>query len=167
MNIDIREQVAITLRELTTAREISVQTIASLLNVSKDTIYSWRGPNASRWVGTAKAEAVLTALISLYTPEETTPITEETQEPDPVDQEEPIAEEENTPPAEEVPTPDPTPTSVGIIGTKDLAAELGTTPRELRKWLRNKFGKTEGRWEWDSEDLTLASIKEQFRGETH
>lgn len=51
------------------------------------------------------------------------------------------------------------------ITAKALATELGTTDRELRKFLRDVVGKENkpgGRWEWDEDDEQLDSIREQY-----
>lgn len=49
-----------------------------------------------------------------------------------------------------------------IVTLKELAFELETTPKGLRKWLRdNKFPKPGKRWEWNVSDPQLTEIKEQ------
>lgn len=49
-----------------------------------------------------------------------------------------------------------------IVTLKELAFELKTSPKGLRKWLRdNKFTKPGKRWEWNASDPQLAEIKEQ------
>ena len=49
-----------------------------------------------------------------------------------------------------------------IITLKELAFELESTPKGLRKWLRdNKFLKPGKRWEWDSQDPQLAEIRKE------
>lgn len=49
-----------------------------------------------------------------------------------------------------------------VVTLKELAFELGTTPKGLRKWLRdNKFPKPGKRWEWPTEDSQLSEIREQ------
>ena len=51
------------------------------------------------------------------------------------------------------------------VTAKSLAAELGTTDRELRKFLRDVIGKENkpgGRWEWDEDDAQLEQIREAY-----
>lgn len=51
------------------------------------------------------------------------------------------------------------------VTAKSLAAELGTSDRELRKFLRDQVGKENkpgGRWEWDENDPQLDAIREAY-----
>lgn len=50
-----------------------------------------------------------------------------------------------------------------IVTVKDLAEELGTTPKALRKWLRKKMKRTSGRWEWEAGSLELDEIRVMYR----
>lgn len=47
-----------------------------------------------------------------------------------------------------------------IINIKELAAELNTTPKALRKWLRSRFDKPGKRWEWPEGHKDLERIKQ-------
>lgn len=49
-----------------------------------------------------------------------------------------------------------------IITVKDLADELNTDPRKLRRWLRENLGQAEGRWEWADDDPVLERIRKKF-----
>lgn len=51
-----------------------------------------------------------------------------------------------------------------IVTVKELAAELEMEPAKLRKWLRSRFGKAEGRWEWKKNSPQLKEIRDFFRG---
>ncbi len=46
-----------------------------------------------------------------------------------------------------------------IITVKYLAYEFGVTPKTLRKWLRNNFARSGGRWEWFEGSSDLEDIR--------
>ena len=52
-----------------------------------------------------------------------------------------------------------------IVTLKELAYELGTTPKALRKWLRDhKIKKPGSRWEWLENDQRLEEIRQLRKG---
>lgn len=52
----------------------------------------------------------------------------------------------------------------GEITIKDLASELATEPKKLRKWLRSKALKPAGgRWGWTKDDPQLEEIRKEFK----
>lgn len=52
-----------------------------------------------------------------------------------------------------------------IVTVKDLADELGTNPKALRKWLRKNAKRGSGRWEWEAGSPELDEIRTKYRGE--
>lgn len=50
-----------------------------------------------------------------------------------------------------------------IITVKQLASELGLEGRLLRKKLRKKYARTDGRWEWSKSDPILTEIRSIFK----
>lgn len=52
-----------------------------------------------------------------------------------------------------------------IVTVKDLADELGTQPKALRKWLRMNAKRTSGRWEWEDGSPELDEIRAKYREE--
>lgn len=52
-----------------------------------------------------------------------------------------------------------------IVTVKDLAEELGTQPKALRKWLRRNAQKVSGRWEWEAGSPELDEIRAKYRKE--
>jgi len=52
-----------------------------------------------------------------------------------------------------------------IFTVKDLADELGTQPKALRKWLRKNAKRTSGRWEWEVDSPELDEIRAKYRRE--
>lgn len=50
-----------------------------------------------------------------------------------------------------------------IITVKQLASELGLEDRLLRKKLRKKYARTDGRWEWSKSDPILTEIRSIFK----
>src|SRR5690606_5589166 len=52
-----------------------------------------------------------------------------------------------------------------IVTVKDLADELGTQPKALRKWLRKNAKRVSGRWEWEAGSPELDEIRAKYRGE--
>lgn len=51
-----------------------------------------------------------------------------------------------------------------IVTVKDLADELGTTPKALRKWLRKNAKRVSGRWEWEAGSPELDEIRAKYLG---
>lgn len=51
---------------------------------------------------------------------------------------------------------------VPIITVKGLADELGMDPRKLRRLLRDRYGKAEGRWEWAEDSPQLAQLRDEL-----
>ena len=52
-----------------------------------------------------------------------------------------------------------------IVTVKDLADELGTQPKALRKWLRKNAKKVSGRWEWEADSPELDEIRAKYHEE--
>ena len=52
-----------------------------------------------------------------------------------------------------------------IVTVKDLADELGTQPKALRKWLRMNAKRTSGRWEWEAGSPELDEIRAKYHRE--
>src|SRR5690554_5591249 len=52
-----------------------------------------------------------------------------------------------------------------IVTVKDLADELGTQPKALRKWLRKNAKRVSGRWEWEAGSPELDEIRAKYRME--
>ena len=52
-----------------------------------------------------------------------------------------------------------------IVTVKDLADELGTQPKTLRKWLRKNAKKVSGRWEWEADSPELDEIRAKYHEE--
>ena len=50
-----------------------------------------------------------------------------------------------------------------IVTVKDLADELGTQPKALRKWLRKNAKRASGRWEWEVDSPELDEIRAKYR----
>lgn len=110
---------------------IKATEIATNLGVHKDTVYAWRGSNEKRHISEATAIKLMVrmeSLVAMYLPT--------------------AALEEPAATIEEPKTDNFQAYEPGqVLTTKDLAAELGTTPKSLRRWLRKRFGKAEdGTW---------------------
>ena len=52
-----------------------------------------------------------------------------------------------------------------IFTVKDLADELGTQPKALRKWLRKNAKRVSGRWEWEVDSPELNEIRAKYHRE--
>lgn len=65
-------------------------------------------------------------------------------------------------PVEKKPAEKNLPPEGEIITVKILADEFGTTPRGLRRWLRENFEKTQGRWEWAEGTPELKEVRARY-----
>lgn len=141
-----RENFTGMLRELIVAG-VKITEIAEKLGVRKDTIYTWKGSNEKRHISETTATKLLPKLQELI-------VTNLGQIFSNVDTEEESTKEDTF----ETYKPGP------VLTTKDLAAELGITPKALRRWLRKRFGKAEdGTWTFTQDMAT--QIKTEYRKE--